>query len=94
MREEGSLSGRQYPPDALLMSKVSRSVQPAGGNQGSPAKLSACSRPVHYQRGGTATAVRGYQAALMWNPRLTFGSHGERGISGSLGRELAPERGH
>ena len=43
-----SLGDSRSPPGHSPDEQSEQVCQPAGGNQESPAELSACSRPVHY----------------------------------------------
>lgn len=89
MRKESSLSRRRQPPDTPLMSKVDERVSPLAAIKEAPGS-SQCVPGLFITSTGPEQppVVTGYRAAL------TFGSRGEGGVSGSLGRELAPERGH
>lgn len=78
------------PPGVLLMSKVSRSVSRLVAIKEAPPS----SQHVPSLFITDHCSHRRPSSDDMQPAGLTFGSHGEGGISGPLGRELAPEGRH
>lgn len=72
-------------PDGPPMSRVCRSVSELAAIRGAPPSPQQGGPALSLQAQGTASATASF---------LTFGSNGEGGISGPLGGELTPERGH